>query len=290
MVLEEEMTPEEKWENATISNNFIFYKIMRENPDVCKEFLERLLEMEIDHVEMLQEDEVNVDFQSKGIRMDVYAKNNSEIFDLEMQNINTKDLAERTRYYQGVMDVDNLKSGQKYEELKTSYIVFICINDIFDKGLGSYKFENLCTTNSKIRLNDRAYKYFFIAKNYDKIANKEQQELLQLIMNNQATDTFSKKILELVKKAKKNTQWRMKYMEYERQRTYDIEYGEERGLQKGIQLGIQQGMQQGIQQGMQQGAKQKAIESAKAFIKEGVPIEIIAKCTGLSLEEVLENK
>ena len=37
-----EITPEEKWEKATIANNFIFYKVMRHNPDVCKELLEIL--------------------------------------------------------------------------------------------------------------------------------------------------------------------------------------------------------------------------------------------------------
>ena len=47
------LTPEEKWKNATIANNFIFYKVMRNNPEVCKELLEILLEMEIDHIEMI---------------------------------------------------------------------------------------------------------------------------------------------------------------------------------------------------------------------------------------------
>ena len=42
-----ELSPEKKWEQATIANNFIFYKVMRHNPDVCKELLEILLEMEI---------------------------------------------------------------------------------------------------------------------------------------------------------------------------------------------------------------------------------------------------
>ena len=40
---EHELTPEEKWERATIANNFIFYKVMRHNPDVCKELLEILM-------------------------------------------------------------------------------------------------------------------------------------------------------------------------------------------------------------------------------------------------------
>ena len=32
------MTAEEKWNSATIANNFIFYKVMRHNPDVCRNY------------------------------------------------------------------------------------------------------------------------------------------------------------------------------------------------------------------------------------------------------------
>ena len=68
------LTPQEKWEQATIANNFIFYKVMRNNPDVCKELLEILLEFKIERIEMSQEEVVDIDFASKGIRMDVYVK------------------------------------------------------------------------------------------------------------------------------------------------------------------------------------------------------------------------
>ncbi len=78
------LTPEEKWKKATIANNFIFYKVMRNNPDVCKELLEILLEMEIDHIEIRSEETVEIDFGSKGIRLDVYAKNASQAFNMEM--------------------------------------------------------------------------------------------------------------------------------------------------------------------------------------------------------------
>lgn len=42
-----QLTLEEKWERATLADNFIFYKIMSENPGVCKELLEILLGIEI---------------------------------------------------------------------------------------------------------------------------------------------------------------------------------------------------------------------------------------------------
>ena len=277
MDLEEKLTPEEKWERATIANNFIFYKVMRNNTDVCKRLLEILLEMEIDYIEMSSEEEINIDFQSKGIRLDVYAKNQKECFNVEMQATDTKELPERARYYQGVIDVDILKSGQTYKELKNSYIIFICIEDIFKKGLAKYTFENSCLESPEIKLNDRAYKYFFIAKNSDKILNEEQKAFLQLIINNKGTDSFTKQIEKLAEEAKSNLQWKRQYMEWERQRVYDFEAGREKGLE------------QGVEKGLEQGAENKAVEASINLLKMNVLTpQQIAQAEGLPLEKVLQ--
>ena len=260
------LTPEEKWEKATIANNFIFYKVMRNNPDVCKELLEILLEIEIDHIEIRSEETVEIDFGSKGIRLDVYAKNASQAFNMEMQATDTKELPERARYYQGSIDVDCLKSGQIYKDLKDSYVIFICIPDIFEKGLARYSFENLCREDTSIHLNDRAYKYFFIASNCDKILNEKQKAFLKVVVGQKASDSFSRKIEELTQDAKHNTQWRHQYMEWERQRTYDFESGKEAGIEA------------------------KAQEDAMALLKKGIPPETIAECIKLPLEKCLNCK
>lgn len=223
---------EEKWEQATIANNFIFYKVMRYNPDVCKELLEILLEMEIEKIDIRGEETIETDFGSKGIRLDIYAKNEKSVFNIELQSINTKELPERSRFYQGTIDVDCLKSGQKYKELKDSYIIFICLSDIFNGGLPCYSFENLCREDNNICLRDRAYKYFFIAENCDKIFNEKQKAFLKLVAGHKASDRFSEKIAKLTEEAKHNSQWKRQYMEWERQRVYDFENGKEAGIEK----------------------------------------------------------
>ncbi len=233
-----EQTLEEKWENATIANNFIFYKVMRNNPDVCLKLLEILLEFKIDRVCMVQEEEINVDFDSKGIRMDVYARDadGQKVYNIELQAADTKELPERARYYQGVIDVDLLKSGQKYKDIKTSYVIFICVNDIFNEGLAKYVFENLCVDNPRIKLNDRSYKYFFISKNCDKLLNEEQKAFLRMLTSNKSSNEFTEKIKELVESVKRNTQWRKQYMDLEREKTYARDDGIEEGrLQKAVE-------------------------------------------------------
>ena len=69
-------------------------------------------------------------------------------------------------------------------------------------------------------------------------------------------------------------------MEWERQRAYD--------RQAGLEAGLAKGLEEGLAEGRLEGAHLKAIESAENFIKEGVSLEIISRCTGLSLEEVEE--
>ena len=265
---EGEITPEQKWKTATIANNFIFYKIMRHNPDVCLELLETLLEMEIDHIEMHGEETIETDFGSKGIRLDVYAKHDNQAFNLEMQAADTKELPERSRYYQGSIDVDCLQSGQKYKELKDSYVIFICIPDLFKKGLPRYRFENICLEDNSLKLNDRAYKYFFIASNCDKILNEKQKAFMELVFGRKPSDKFTERLAQLTEEAKHNTEWKRQYMEWERQRTYDYESGKEAGIAEG--------------------AQQKAIEDARSFYANGASIELIAKSLHMTEEQVRE--
>ena len=42
------------------------------------------------------------------------------------------------------------------------------------------------------------------------------------------------------------------------------------------------------EEGFSQGARENAIENARNFLKEGVSPEIVARCTGLALNEVHE--
>ena len=238
---ETEQQLEQKWKNATIANNFIFYKVMQNNEDVCKELLEILLQIKIDHIVMHTEETIEIDYDKKGIRLDVYAEGSDKAFDLEMQSTDKRELPERARYYQGVLDVQALSSGADYKDLKDNYVIFICVPDIFERGLAKYTFENLCLENTEIKLNDRAYKYFFIASNYDKILDERQKAFLKLVMSPKATgtDSFTEKVTKLVEEAKLNTQWRKQFMEWEREMARKFREGKEEGeLLKAIEAAV----------------------------------------------------
>ena len=62
--------------------------------------------------------------------------------------------------------------------------------------------------------------------------------------------------------------------------------GYEEGERAGFTKGERAGFTKGERTGAERGAKQKQCEIAKNFKKSGIPIDVIAKNTGLSEEEI----
>ena len=256
-----------EWKKATLSNNFIFYKVMRHHPDACKHLLEMLLNVKIKRIRMSNEEIIEVDHDSKGIRLDVYVTESRRMHDIELQVINTYELPERARYYSALMDLDNLKAGEKYNKLKDSHVIFICMEDVFDNGLPVNTFENICLEDGITKLNDRAYKHFFIAPRCAKmLEDGELKAFFDFLISNKAASKYTSELDAYVKDAKQNMQWRVQFMNWERQRTYDIDYGKQQGIQE------------------------KAVDATIELLKENIAPEIIAKCEKLPLEKVLELK
>ena len=83
-------------------------------------------------------------YETRGVRLDVYIKDSNKVFDIELQNSTDSSLGLRTRYYQSMLDTDNLLKGQHCTELPDSFIVFICKNDPFEKELPVYTFQTRC--------------------------------------------------------------------------------------------------------------------------------------------------
>lgn len=60
----------------------------------------------------------------------------------------------------------------------------------------------------------------------------------------------------------------------------------EEAIKEGRQEGLEQGLQEGLEQGLNEGKRQMTEEIAKRMLEENLPIELIAKTTGLSKRKV----
>lgn len=144
------------WEELGISNDFLFGKVMQ-NPELCKELLQRILpDLKIDHIEYPElQKSIDVDRDARSVRLDVYVKDDKGVvYDIEMQIVNTKELPKRSRYYQSMLDLQLIDKGQHYKTLNKSYIIFICQFDLYGKGHHIYTFENFCKEDKDIAMGD----------------------------------------------------------------------------------------------------------------------------------------
>ncbi len=206
--------PEAKWEDLSISNDFLFGKVMQD-AELCKELLQRILpELDIDHVEYPElQKTIKEDFEAKGVRLDAYVNDGKgTVYDIEMQAVTSKYLPRRTRYYQSMIDLQLVEKGQDYDTLNDSYIIFICLSDLFGKGRYRYSFENICKEDTEVMLNDGAKKIFLNADGKKGDIIEELKAFLDYVAGRPSEDAFVKKLESAVEKAKKNRKWRREYM------------------------------------------------------------------------------
>jgi predicted transposase/invertase (TIGR01784 family) len=62
--------------------------------------------------------------------------------------------------------------------------------------------------------------------------------------------------------------------------------GMEQGMKKGMEQGMKKGMEQGMEKGIEQGASDERKKNAKAMKTLGLPLEAIAKVTGMPIDDI----
>lgn len=247
------------------------------DPTVCSKIIEHLLHIQVDHIDFPElEKTIAPYYTSKGIRRDVYIKDSDRIIDVEMQARSRKALGKRTRYYQSMIDIDNLMKGDDYSMLKESYILFICKNDPFKDendlhyGLPCYTFKTVCSENTDVNLNDKTTKVVYNASAYEKEEDEWIRRFLGYVYTGKTgEDDFANYLAAMVEKIKQNEEFRSLYLSMN---LHDFDIREE-----------------AKEEGIQQGAQQQAIQAAINLLKMQVlSPEQIAQAQGLTLQKVLE--
>lgn len=295
---------EANYSAVDITDDFMFAYVMQ-SPELCIELLEYLFPgHKIQKVVYLAVDEgsesditvvvgngaaktypvaqktLAVAFGKKGIRMDVYLDDGKVVYNIEMQATRTGHLPKRSRYYAGQVDINQLNRGQEYDQLKPTYIIFICKFDPFGKGLYQYTFCNKCDEVDGLELGDESYKIFLNTAGIKDCPDEKDnpgktdgdggrisdgmKELLRYMNNTKDYPVEStrynliKKIDEAVAHAKRNEEWRRAYMTYQ-------------ANQRDAEL---------------RGDERRAKESALSMYNDGLAVEKISKYVGYAVDVV----
>ena len=256
------------FEELEFKDDFMFGVIMR-NPKYCKPFLETILGIKISNIKYPKTQEtIDITANAKSVRLDVYVEDEQRIvYNIEMQVGIDKNLPKRSRYYQGMIDLNILEKGKDYKSLKRSYIIFICTFDLFGKGRHIYTFENRCLQDYEIGFGDETTKIILNTKGRMDDVSPELKRLLDYIDGQEASDEFTKKLEIEVRTVRNNEKWRIDYM------TLEMRYREL------------------FEQALEQGVEQEKMETALRMLQAGkLSIEEISIYSGLTVEQVLTLK
>lgn len=214
--------------------------------------------------------EIKPDADARGIRLDVYTKDDkNRVFDIEMQMTVTKELPKRSRYYHSMLDLQLIDKGQTYAKLKPSFVIFICLADMFGAGRHKYTFETVCREDRTIWLGEERTTIFLNADSQMEDVSKELTAFLNYAAGCVSEDPFVKKLDEAVKEAKKNREWRREYMT--------------------LLMRDQENIEKGRKEGRREGRKEGQVKELYHLVLDGLlPLETAVKRSGLSQEKFLE--
>ena len=243
----------EEWERLSIQDNFIFQRVMQ-NVKLCKWLLERILRIQIREIRYPDtEKTIDIRLDSKAVRLDVYVADEAgTVYNIEMQTTKGRDgeLPKRARYYQAMIDMDVLGKGVYYDDLRQTYIIFICTFDLFGLDERIYTFRSRCMKQGDLELGDGTTKIFLNAKGLRGSVDEELADFLHYVDGKEARRTFAQEMAREVARVKRQDETRREfmtlYMEYQKQRRAGVE----EGIAQGRELGIAQMAKKLLRAGM----------------------------------------
>lgn len=197
----------------TLMNNYVFSMVMRE-PRRIKPLLEYILGKKIKKIRMVEpEKTMKEKFEAKGIRLDLYVEDeDGVVYDVEVQTTDQKNLPRRMRYYQGMLDIAFFPAGADYNQMRKSYVIFLCNFDPYGEERYIYTFQNRCDQNNEILFGDDAIKVVVNTKGKKGDISPELKEAIIYLDREEVTGPYSQELDDAVNELKSNEERGQEYM------------------------------------------------------------------------------
>ena len=306
-----------------ISFDWALKRILRNkaNFNILEGLLSELLSADIKIIEILESEGNMEDRGDKYNRVDLKVRNSlNEIIFIELQYEREIDYLLRILYGASKTITEHIRESDPF----AAVIKVITISIVyFDLGIGTdyvyrgkTEFKGL-NDKDVLQLSDDEKEFYdkkeisgiypehYILKvrRFEDETKNRIDEWIYFLKNEEIKDDFKAKGLQEAKAQldilKLSDEERHEYERY----AYDLKYqasmylssfgqgekkGIERGIERGIEKGIKRGIEKGIKEGREQGKNEKAIDMARALKKQGVNLNVIARCSGISKQEIEE--
>lgn len=242
---------ERMWERAGIENDYLFAVVMQD-PNIFLPLVQRILpDLHLTHVTRHESQHSEYAApDAKSVRYDVYSEIDGRQFVVEMQMRNTHNLERRARYYQSMLDIQNLEPGDDYRRLPDSFVIMICPFDPFGRRRRVYRFRNIDINDRDLELGDGADKIFIFTKGTADEVNPQLQNVLDLINGKAPADKYCQAVADCVDNAKNSVKVKRMYLNVNLKQMEERYEAEQQGHAKGLAEGIAQGQQREQENGL----------------------------------------
>ena len=198
---------------------------------------------------------------ARSICLDAYGRDLvGKRYDLEIQRQEKGADPHRARYHSSVMDVENLHSGQEFEELPDTYTIFITERDFYGKGEPIYPIERMNLATGRPFEDGEHILYV----NGEYRGESDLGRLMHDFRCTRADDMNFELMADRTRYLKENP----------------------KGVSEMCRI-MEDMRNESLQEGMKQGIKEGMNEAALRMLAAGkYALEEIANISGLSLEEV----
>ena len=190
-------------------------------------------------------------------------------FDVEVQQESEGASPKRARYHSGLLDMNTLETGQDFDDLIESYVIFITRDDVLGFGLPIYHVNRVLEENGE-NFQDGSHIIYVNSKIQD---DTELGRLMHDFHCKNAEDMYNSILAERVRELKETSEG-VEYMCAAMDQIY----------QEGMEVGEAKGMKKGMEKGELKAKKETVISLAEM----GLSAEKIAQVVKLQIQLVQE--
>lgn len=261
-----------------ITFSAMFAHVMKD-PKLCRGLLERIFpDKKIKELKLHDEEQDRVSTEvtiipgitSKHIRLDVLFEADDTWYDIEMQVADTGDIIQRASYYHSTMATSTFNRGQDYEDMKTTYVIFLCCFDLFGLGAADYYFE-MADLRKGLPAGERRYTIILNSTAEESVTPQTLKALFRYMRDSVVTgnDNFVKELDTAVR-----------------------DCNADEGVVKNMATVCEElermanKMEKKYSEGVETGCANERKRIARSLKQQEIPYSVISESTGLTKEEI----